>query len=316
MDAQAVPELVTWARRRGQCVTAFDLETTQQIPHASYIGIIEVALLSVTPSGALETESGLVNPERRIPKEVTALTGIRTEDVSDQPTWATWAQRLHQLARDHVMIGYNSSGFDCPVVVGQNARYGVLDTSFLHSLDAMALPGVRGTLSEAAAAHGLASEVVHRAAADAWLTARLVNAVAALRGLDVLDQHVGAGGQCSPRAARESELVAAYEESGALPALDAFAERHGIKRSTAEGDVLRLVESGLLPEETIAVTVVQDWLANHLPQAIARCWGNSSEQRLKPLMEHLHSMSPPTALDYTQLRLGLRRLGATTTSEH
>lgn len=72
---------------------------------------------------------------------------------------------------------------------------------------------------------------------------------------------------------REAELVAAYEESGALPTLDAFAERHGIKRSTAEGDVLRLVESGLLPETTIAVPVVQAWLATHLPQAFASSWG-------------------------------------------
>lgn len=87
---------------------------------------------------------------------------------------------LHEFARDRVMIGYNSSNFDCPTVINQNKRYGVVGTSFAFPLDAMRLPGVRGRLIDAAASFGVTSDTYHRAMADVWVTARLVEIIDAL----------------------------------------------------------------------------------------------------------------------------------------
>ena len=68
--ATSLPHLLDFARHRNQCVTVFDLETTTCIPNSKWLGITEVALLAISPSGEIESVSALVNPERRIPKAV------------------------------------------------------------------------------------------------------------------------------------------------------------------------------------------------------------------------------------------------------
>ena len=309
VNKRHIPRIIEWARARRQPVTFFDLETTGPVPYVKWLGVTELALITVSPAGRIESTSALVNPERRIPKEAVELTGIRKEDVCGQPTWARWAHHLHDLAREHVMVGYGSSGFDCIVVIGQNGRYGVPDTAFAHSLDARKLLGVNGTLREAAASHGIEARNNHRALADAWTTARLVNCVADRHGLAELDQRIScfAGGSGSPRKERERLLAESYAATGNLPDLSAFATAHGIKQVTAETDVLRLVESGMLPADVLAVAPVQTWLSNRLPRAIEECWRDSQEQRLKPLMELLYADQPPVGLDYTQLRIALAR---------
>ena len=71
-DTLVIPEdalanLRSWATSRGQSVTVFDLETTTNIPHVKWIGIIELGLLTVEPGGRVETLSAFVDPERNIP---------------------------------------------------------------------------------------------------------------------------------------------------------------------------------------------------------------------------------------------------------
>lgn len=188
----ALPQLVAWARRLARPVTVFDLETTTNNPHVKWMGITELGMLTIYPTGQMEEQSALVNPERSIPPRVTELTGITNQDVKGQPTWQSWSKRLHEFARDHVMIGYNSSRFDCPTVISQNSRYGVSGTTFAYSLDAMRLPGVHGKLIDAADRFGVSSEHYHRAMADVWATARLVEAVAARHGSEVLTTSIRA----------------------------------------------------------------------------------------------------------------------------
>ena len=184
------PRLLEWARQRGQPITVFDLETTTNIPTAKWMGITELGMLTLYPDGRLQEVTALVNPERNIPPKVRALTGISNEEVRSQPTWNSWAERLDTYAQTHVMVGYNSSSFDCPTIIHQNARYGVRGTLFEFSLDVMNLPGVRGTLAEVAAQLGIASSRYHRAMADVVVTARLAEAKLELGGRLVFDAAV------------------------------------------------------------------------------------------------------------------------------
>lgn len=305
-----LPLLSSWATRRSQPITIFDLETTTNNPYVDWLGITEVALITLFPSGEIREECSLVDPERNIPPVVRELTGITNADVRGKPTWAAWAQKLHEIAQRHLVIGYNSAQFDCVVVSRQNERYGIEGTAFAHSLDARALPGVSGTLTAAAAQLGLSSDTAHRALADAWLTARLVEKVAERDGAPALEPFIGArpafGKGYSPRGERADELRRHLAENGTLPDLDEMAARHSIKRSTLEGDVIRLIETGEASWTLLANATVQAYLEARLEEAIAATWIGEAEGRLKPLMTFLEPEAP-AGLDYTQLKVGLAR---------
>ena len=208
------------------------------------------------------------------------------------------------------MIGYYSSGFDCIVVMNQNARYGIENTEFNFSLDVMDLPGVHGRLEEAGRSFGIVSETTHRALADVWLTAQIAEKVAGTHDIESLDSALRIVNrettQYSPRERRMAELLSFYKDGSGLPNLDEFAQNHGVKANTAVADVLRLIESGDMPASVLEDRGVQDWLDQMLPGAIDACWSSNEEQRLKPLMLYLQE-DAPAGFDYTQLKLGLAR---------
>lgn len=310
-NANSLPQLALLASRRAQPVTVFDLETTTNIPYVKWMGITEVGRLTIFPDGRVEEESSLVNPERSIPPKVRELTGIQNEDVRNKPTWDVWKEKFHQIAAEHLVVGYNCQSFDCVVVARQNERYGLAGTTFENVLDAMAIPGIQGKLADVALAWGISARLYHRAMADVWTTAQLVEAVAARDGLETVEGAIGkkpslGGGNSSPRKERETQLAEFYKEHGTLPDLDAFGEKHGIKKTTVEGDVLRLIEAGVLPSSALDNQAVQEWLAERLDLAIAECWVGDAVGRLKPLFERFAS-DAPAGFDYTQLRLALRK---------
>jgi hypothetical protein len=117
---------------------------------------------------------------------------------------------------------------------------------------------------------------------------------------------MGGGAGYSPRAAREEELRAHLAEHGVLPDLDAVAAAHGIKRSTLEGDVIRLIEAGEMSWAVLELVAVQEFLAHRLPTAIESTWIGEAEGKLKPLMLFLEAEAPG-GLDYTQLRIAVAK---------
>lgn len=134
-----LPQLTLLAARRAQPVTVFDLETTTNTPYVKWMGITEVGRLTIFPDGRIEEECSLVNPERSIPPKVRELTDIMNEHVRGKPTWDVWKEKFHQIAAEHLVVGYNCASFDCVVVTRQNERYGLAGTTFEHVLDALAI---------------------------------------------------------------------------------------------------------------------------------------------------------------------------------
>jgi DNA polymerase III subunit epsilon len=87
-----------------------DVETTGGAPERGH-RITEVAAVCVSGGRVVERYSTLVNPERRIPTMITALTGITESMVSNAPPFRAVAQRLAAVLEGRVFVAHNA-GFD------------------------------------------------------------------------------------------------------------------------------------------------------------------------------------------------------------
>ena len=83
----------------------FDLETTGlDIVKAR---VIQISYIKVYPNGEEERGDEIINPECRIPAEVSALTGITDADVKDKPTFKQIAQKLSEKFKGSDFAGFN-----------------------------------------------------------------------------------------------------------------------------------------------------------------------------------------------------------------
>ena len=104
-------------------IVFFDLETTGV--DVVKDRIVEMSLIKIHPDGEEETHTWLVNPERPIPPEVTAVHGIKDEDVADKPVFKDLAHRVFDLIKDADLAGYNSNKFDIPLLAEEFLRAGI-----------------------------------------------------------------------------------------------------------------------------------------------------------------------------------------------
>jgi len=98
----------------------FDLETTGI--NISKDRVVEISILKVYPDGKEEIKTWLVNPEMDIPAEVTAIHGIRNEDVADKPTFKELAKEINNVIKDSDLGGFNSNRFDIPLLAEEMLR--------------------------------------------------------------------------------------------------------------------------------------------------------------------------------------------------
>ena len=114
----------------------FDLETTGlDIVKAR---IIQLSYIKVHPDGREERGDMLLNPEEHIPQFVTDLTGISDEDVKDKPTFKQVAANLATLFGGSDFGGFNSNGYDIPLLAEEFLRAGIdFDFSKCRMIDAM-----------------------------------------------------------------------------------------------------------------------------------------------------------------------------------
>jgi DNA polymerase-3 subunit epsilon len=117
-------------------LAAFDLETTGI--DVDRDRIVQLAIIRVEPGGARRTFETLVNPERPIPPEATAVHGIRDGDVRDAPTFAQVRRDVEELLQGADLAGFNSVSFDQPLLAAELKRAGSeLDFRGVRHLDAM-----------------------------------------------------------------------------------------------------------------------------------------------------------------------------------
>ncbi len=95
-------------------LAVFDLETTGTDPQRDKV--VEVALVRIDPSGDRKELAFRVHPGRPIPKEATAIHGIRDEDVASAPKFKEIARELLDFMTDSDLAGFNVRRFDVPLL--------------------------------------------------------------------------------------------------------------------------------------------------------------------------------------------------------
>lgn len=101
----------------------FDLETTGL--DFKYDRIVELGAVKVHPDGRSEKLVRRFNPGMRIPAEVSALIGIKNEDVANEPRFADVASEVELFFRDCDLGGYNIHRFDTKVMIEEFKRAGL-----------------------------------------------------------------------------------------------------------------------------------------------------------------------------------------------
>ncbi|MFT3908178.1 MAG: exonuclease domain-containing protein [Ferruginibacter sp.] len=86
-----------------------DIETTGG--HASAHGITEIAIYVHNGNRVTKHFKTLVNPEKKIPLYITALTGITNEMVADAPTFEEIAEEIYELLHENIFVAH-SVNFD------------------------------------------------------------------------------------------------------------------------------------------------------------------------------------------------------------
>lgn len=84
--------------------------------------IVELAIVKRHPDGRLEKKRWLINPERPIPKEVSAIHGITDDMVANAPTFKALAHEIAQFLGDSDLGGFNSNKFDIPILAEEFER--------------------------------------------------------------------------------------------------------------------------------------------------------------------------------------------------
>jgi DNA polymerase-3 subunit epsilon len=115
-------------------IVFFDLETTGV--NITTDRIVEISYLKVYPNGKEVSTTYLVNPERPIPAEATAVHKITDEMVKDKPTFKELAKTIAKDIEGCDIAGFNSNRFDVPLLMEEILRAGVeLDISHRRFVD-------------------------------------------------------------------------------------------------------------------------------------------------------------------------------------
>ncbi|MEO0368562.1 MAG: exonuclease domain-containing protein, partial [Pseudomonadota bacterium] len=115
---------VEWRTNPQQVYSVVDIETTGGRNRGN--AITEIAVVKVKAGEIIDEWSTLVQPERRIPKHITHLTGISNEMVVDAPLFHEIGDELLSLLEGSIFVAHNV-GFDYGFI---KAAYDSMNRSF------------------------------------------------------------------------------------------------------------------------------------------------------------------------------------------
>ena len=104
-------------------IVFFDLETTGV--DSAKDRIVEISMIKIMPNGEEVVRTRRINPEMHIPEDATAVHGITDDDVKNEPTFKQIAKSLSQFIEGCDFGGFNSNGFDLPMLVEEFLSVGV-----------------------------------------------------------------------------------------------------------------------------------------------------------------------------------------------
>jgi len=162
----------------GHRVLGFDLETTGL--NAKKDRIVQFALIGCDSNGDEIHLESLVNPQQKIPPEVSEIHGITDEDVRNLPGFSSHVQEIHDVLQGAVVIGHNIERFDWPFLRTEFTRAGMLMPTPIAILDTLTIARKlrippRHKLQALCQRFDIAFENAHTAGADAAATLLLLH---------------------------------------------------------------------------------------------------------------------------------------------
>lgn len=119
-------------------LVCFDLETTGT--DVATDRIVQIAMVRVEPGGKRTTLSTLVNPQRPIPPQATAVHGIKDEHVRSAPSFSQLRAEVEEFIGGADLAGYNLVKFDLPLLEAEVRREGGrLDLREVRLIDPMVI---------------------------------------------------------------------------------------------------------------------------------------------------------------------------------
>ncbi len=187
----------------------FDLETTG----ISYVNdaIIEISAIKVRGGEMTDTFSTLVNPQRRIPYEATAVNGITDEMVADAPYIGDALGEFLGFAGQDVLVGHNIQSFDLKFVrlaaqelFGQDLENNFIDT--LPMAKACLPQLTRYRLVDLAEYFHIATEGAHRAGKDCVMNQKCYEELGKIQQGMVIELCPRCGGELKKRSGKFGEF--------------------------------------------------------------------------------------------------------------
>lgn len=164
------------AKIMGRRIVVFDIETTGLDDSSDQI--IELGAVKIENGSIIEKFSTFVKPTKKIPYEVTNLTGITNEMVANAPPIQPVIRDFYNFTRGCVLSGHNVINFDIKFIKREGKT---LDLDFDNDLiDTMNEARVarlkisRFNLATVTKALGISLEGAHRAWNDAFATAQVL----------------------------------------------------------------------------------------------------------------------------------------------
>lgn len=170
--------LVQWTVDPGQEYVVVDIETTGS--SAKWNRITEIGAVKLRGEEIVAEWSTLVNPGRRIPKSITALTGITDAMVADAPAFVDVADAFHDFLGDAVFAAHRAA-FDYGFLraeyerIGRDFRCPTLCTVVMARRVFPGLPSYG--LAHLCRELGVPLDSHHRALCDAKATAELLRLI-------------------------------------------------------------------------------------------------------------------------------------------
>lgn len=86
--------------------------------------IFQLAMI-VRTDGFLQERFRLINPERKVPEKILAMTRTTQEELDRQPPFAAFAQSIQAQLEGADIAGFNVLGYDIPLLIAEFSRTGI-----------------------------------------------------------------------------------------------------------------------------------------------------------------------------------------------
>ncbi|MCM8762177.1 MAG: 3'-5' exonuclease [Candidatus Omnitrophica bacterium] len=155
-------------------IVALDVETTGLDSEKDRI--VEIALIRIKQGSIVEKLVTLLNPEIKIPPDVSLIHGITDEQIKDAPFFRDIAVKVLEIINQKTILVHNAD-FDIPFLKKELKLCG-LELSEIKIIDTLAIARnnfcfTNNSLSTIASYYKIDTSGYHRAEADAMMTYKI-----------------------------------------------------------------------------------------------------------------------------------------------